>query len=63
MALFEKPYFKILVSISSKLRPFVSGTYITTNASDIRAITAKSMKRFSAPRSSCITEMARLLNL
>jgi hypothetical protein len=46
-------HFEILVSISSKLKPLVSGTKNTTNTSDNKAIAPKRRKRFSAPRSSC----------
>jgi len=42
-----------LDSISSKLKPFVSGTEKITNRSDRIAIAPKRRKRFSAPRSSC----------
>lgn len=45
-------YFKILDSISSKLKPLVSGTMTTTNKRDTKAIAPKRRKRFSAPSSS-----------
>jgi len=45
-------YFKILDSISSKLKPLVSGTMTTTNKRDNKAIAPKRRKRFSAPSNS-----------
>lgn len=46
-------HFEILDSISSKLKPLVSGTTSNTNKSDNKAIAPKRRKRFSAPRNSC----------
>lgn len=46
-------HFKILDSMSSKLKPFVSGTDVTMNTSDTKAMAAKRRKRLSAPRYSC----------
>lgn len=48
-------HFKILVSISSKLKPFVSGTTNITNRSDSNAIAPKRTKRLSGPSTSCTT--------
>lgn len=51
-------HFKILDSISSKLKPFVSGTVRTMNKTAKNAIAAKRRKMFSAPRNSCRIEPA-----
>ena len=54
-------HFKILDSISSKLKPFVSGTEKIMNKSDRIAIAPKRRKRFSAPRNSCSRSQHSLL--
>lgn len=48
-----RTYFKILDSISSKLKPLVSGTVVMVNRRDNRAMAPKRRKTFSAPRNSC----------
>lgn len=45
-------HLKSLDSISSKLKPLVSGTEVTTNRRDNKAITPNRRKRFSAPSNS-----------
>lgn len=52
-------HFKILDSISSKLKPLVSGTENITNRSATKEMAPKRRKRFSAPRSSCRTSEHR----
>lgn len=49
-------HLRILDSISSKLKPLVSGTRRTTNKSDSKAITPKRRKTFSAPSNSYETK-------
>lgn len=48
-----RTYFKILDSISSKLKPLVSGTVVMANRSDNKAMAPKRRKMFSAPSNSC----------
>lgn len=56
-------HFKILDSISSKLKPFVSGTVRTMNKTAKNAIAAKRRKMFSAPSNSCRIEPANQIEV